>query len=278
MVALSFSKVEGIGNDFLLVDRIDVVRETVEREVESFEKRASMLCDRRRGVGADGILVVGPPRSKDAAATMWVVNADGSRPEMCGNGLRCVAAFVARQRSASLLSIDTDAGLKRCEVTRGTEDTDWVRVDMGPGSDEGDVRPHNSGGRVFRRISMGNPHAIHFVLRDENPERLARTLGAALEVDAVFPARSNIEFARLEPDGSITLWVWERGCGITEACGTGACATACAAVWEGHRPARKAITIHLPGGDLKIEVPESAGDGVMMAGPARRVFEGTIDG
>ena len=268
-VSLTFRKVEGLGNDFLLIDRTDRTVAEVEAEVERLQPHARALCDRRTGVGADGLLVVGPgPEGADGS--MLVINHDGSRPEMCGNGLRCVAQHLAALHARGDLVVMTDAGLKRCVVT-GSGTKVEVGVDMGPGEDLG---PRSvASGRAFHAVSMGNPHAIAFV--DEDPEALARTEGPDAEVDPVFPDRTNVEFARMRDDG-LTLWVWERGCGITQACGTGACATACAAVWAGLHAPGIPLAVDLPGGRLWITVPEDRSAGVHMRGPARVVFDGTI--
>lgn len=277
MTTLPFVKVEGLGNDFLLVDALDADRDAVEAELATWRERAPMLCDRRRGVGADGILLVAPAATASHHATMWVVNHDGSRPEMCGNGLRCVAHFVAHRRGLRAPVVETDDGPKPCTVEGDAVAAQVeVEVDMGPGRDLGHQAPAAGGGRDFHDVSMGNPHAIHFVKAGEDPEGLARTLGPRLEVDAAYPARTNVEFAR-RTEGGIVLWVWERGCGITDACGTGACATACAAVWQGLAPAGEPIAVDLPGGRLSITVPTDPAAGVRMRGPARRVFHGSVE-
>jgi diaminopimelate epimerase len=273
---LAFRKVEGLGNDFVLLDRLDVDADTLARDVAWAQAEAPKLCDRRTGIGADGILIVGPGRR--GVASMIVVNFDGSRPEMCGNGLRCVAAFVAERTGAAVLSIDTDAGTRSCRILgpRGVGGTS-VSVDMGPAKRLGWQRPASAPGREFVGISMGNPHAVCFVEQDD-PQSLARTLGPAIEQDLVFaPAKTNVEFARIEADGSITLWVWERGVGITSACGTGACATAAAAVDLGLLAADRAISVRLPGGWLSIIVPSAMLEQVVMTGPARQVFSGVVE-
>ncbi len=272
-VTLTFRKVEGLGNDFLLIDRTAGDYASLLADVERLQPLASALCDRRTGVGADGLLLVGPgPAGEDG--TMLVINHDGSRPEMCGNGLRCVAAHLASLWGKDALVVHTDAGPKTCEV-RGRGRAVEVTVDMGPGLDQG---PRTvAGGRTFRAVSMGNPHAIAFV--DTDPEALCRAEGPAAELDRAFPNRTNVEFARVHagPEGgAVTLWVWERGCGITEACGTGACATACAAVWSGRAEAGVPLAVDLPGGRLWITVPADRGTGVQMRGPARVVFDGTV--
>lgn len=269
-----FIKVEGLGNDFMLV-------EGQAADLAALADAAPRLCDRRRGIGGDGILVVGPGSSPGAVRTMWVVNHDGSRPEMCGNGLRCVALWTAATVGRSEITIDTDDGPKRCVVTPSPSGAPEpgqqaeVEVDMGPARRGEPVTPAASDGRTFAQVSMGNPHAIAFVREAEDPETLARRLGPGMEVDPAFPEGTNVELAAVR-DGSIVLWVWERGCGITDACGTGACATAAAAVDAGHCPADVPIRVELPGGVLTITVPSDGRQGVRMQGPARLVFRGEL--
>ncbi len=274
MPSLRFVKVEGLGNDFLLIDRRSVEGPGVEREIGELAHAAPRLCDRRRGVGGDGLLILLPPSSEGADATMRVINNDGSRPEMCGNGLRCVAQAVAETVGRSTVHIDTDAGLKRCTVETRPGGA-WVEVDMGRGRDDGTLRLASANLRTFHRVSMGNPHAVAFVEPHEDPRALAHELGPRIEVDHAFPNRTNVELARIEDDQSVTLWVWERGCGITQACGTGACATVCAACWEGRLPFETPVIVRLPGGELHVSVPRQGG--VRMAGPARIVFDGEIE-
>lgn len=275
MPELAFTKVEGLGNDFLLVDRRDATVAEVERELLELAVLAPRACDRRTGVGGDGILVLGPPREAGHETSMWVVNHDGSRPEMCGNGLRCVALVVAGVGEREVV-IDTDAGLRRCAVKADTETSGDVEVDMGPGVAEGERRPAAGEGRTFDAISMGNPHAVAFVEPSEDPEALARRIGPSIERAPEFPEGTNVELARVQFDGSVLLWVWERGCGITQACGTGACATAVAAARRGLVPTETPVTVHLPGGALEIRVPADPSAGVRMRGPARVVFRGSL--
>jgi len=269
-----FFKVEGIGNDFVLLDRRHEAHEVVAADLARLATLAPSLCDRRRGIGADGLLVVGArPNDSEAAATMWVINADGSRPEMCGNGLRCVAHYVAHTDDAAALTIATDAGPKHCRIENASSLEAEVEVDMGPGLEEPRPALQVDTGYAFASVSMGNPHAIAFV--EEDPEPLARRLGPAIERDPAFPARTNVEFARIDRAGDrIELWVWERGVGITEACGTGACATACAAVWSGRAEPGSPLSIDLPGGRLTITVPRDRSLGVRMRGASRFVFTG----
>jgi diaminopimelate epimerase len=288
---IPFVKVEGLGNDFILLDRRDRSPAELERELPALRAAAPAWCDRHTGVGADGLLVVGPPaaaqRGPAAEAAMIVINHDGSVPEMCGNGLRAVALYVVEvprgadsapstSPAARTVQIATGAGLRSCEVVwqPGSGRGD-VRVDMGRARRDPDLS-WPAPAFQLARVDMGNPHAIALVGPHDDPEQLARAWGPEIEVAPAFPARTNVEFARLEPDRSLTLWVWERGCGITRACGTGACATAAAAVDRGLVPAGEPVTVRLPGGALEIVVPADPAAAVAMRGPASLVFRGEL--
>jgi diaminopimelate epimerase len=256
-----FKKYEGLGNDFILLDvpAGDLVDKTVRR-----------LCDRHFGVGADGILIVGPPRSAGSAASMVIRNADGSRPEMCGNGIRCVAVHLANQqgREALELTIDTDAGPLVCKVQK-----EQVEVEMGKLVDLGPVDV-TVNGKVhrFARISAGNPHAITFEPYESGD---IDVVGRAVAQAPAFPEGTNVEFARLSEDGSIDLVVWERGVGRTLACGTGASATVGAACLARRRSFDEFVQVTLPGGPLHIRVQRGT-LAATMRGPARLVFEGEV--
>lgn len=262
---LRFAKYEGLGNDFLIVDAAS------ESLVDP--QQAVKLCDRHFGVGGDGVLLVAPPKSLGARATMIVLNADGSRPEMCGNGLRCVALHLAAlDRSAgSSFIVDTDAGPKLVAVERN-ELSGSISVGMGRGLPEGD-RPYAFRGPelTFALVSMGNPHAIAFDTGLD--EQALDELGPALS--ATFAAGSNIELVTQRSERVLDVIVWERGVGRTLACGTGACAVAVAAARQGRVPFDTEIAVHLPGGPLHITVARETLD-VTMRGPARRVFAGEV--
>ena len=276
--AISFSKVEGLGNDFVLLDGRSLPVDATDAWVTRMQALAPRICDRRRGVGADGLLLIGAPKSHHAAASMVVVNHDGSRPEMCGNGLRCAALVVAGRPSR--LIIDTGHGPLVCEVVTADAEgrTGMVRVDMGTAQDRGLVSPAAADGRSMRHVTIGNPHAIAFVEPEDDAEYLARTLGPAIEVDPAFlPARTNVEFVQVTGPQRLLAWVWERGCGITHACGTGACAVAFAAQREGRVHSASPIAVTLPGGELEIQLPPTADGPITMLGPARIVYEGRID-
>jgi diaminopimelate epimerase len=231
---------------------------------------------------------------------MRVLNADGSEAEMCGNGIRCVSKWL-HERDPSLrrasLPIETGAGLLHCGVTLdGSGRVTHVSVEMGrprlapseiplaggavEGPPGGPVirRPLAVAGRAlaFTAVSMGNPHAVFFLDGDEDPAAFAASLGPTIEVLPAFPRKTNVEFARMRARTAIDLVVWERGAGLTLACGTGACATAVAAVLEGRAPAASEIAVALPGGTLGITVAEGLA-GVTMRGPADEVYEAELE-
>jgi diaminopimelate epimerase len=303
MTLLPFVKVEGLGNDFLVVDLRPgkPAHPLADRATDPVTVRA--LCDRNFGVGGDGVLAILPGEQGDAR--MRVLNADGSEAEMCGNGIRCVAK-VLFDRDANLrrdvLRIDTGAGLLACKIDASDGRASSVTVEMGvpqllprliPVASEAArlVRsPLHGRDRdfAFTAVSMGNPHAvIFFDDPSANLRELAASEGPGIERNPLFPRRTNVEFARVRRGADkpeIDLVVWERGCGITLACGTGACATVVAACLEGHVAADREIPVHLPGGTLFITaksaapIPEGpAFSGVAMRGPANIVFEAAID-
>jgi diaminopimelate epimerase len=261
-VTLRFSKWHGLGNDFVLVEGPPVGPE-----------RARRICDRRRGIGADGVVSILPPRTPGAAAAMHITNPDGSIAEMCGNAIRCVARKLAEERGLEgELRVDTDAGTKTCALHRGPAgEVISVSVEMGPARLEGE-QDFRVGGETLHatRVSMGNPHAVIF----DAPTR-ARAGGVGPEIERAVAGGVNVGFARPRPDG-IDLVVWERGAGLTDACGTGACAAAVAAVRRGDVKAGAPVAVRLPGGALEITVsPDLAR--VTMRGPAERVFDGEAD-
>jgi diaminopimelate epimerase len=253
---LKFEKWEGLGNDFIVV---------WDRALDDPTVRA--LCDRRFGIGADGVLVI------EGAATdrprMIVRNADGSRPEMCGNGIRCVAGALGRE---GLVVIATDAGDKTCEVRRRDAHTVDVLVEMGPARRGEDLVTQVDGAGAelrFVTIDMGNPHHVTFDLfGDEALERVGPRIGARV------PGGTNVELCAQGPD-EIAALVWERGVGRTLACGTGACAVAAAACEMGRASFGAPVRVRLPGGTLEITVAKGARE-VRMRGPARRVFTGEV--
>ena len=268
-MGLGFHKYEGLGNDFVLVE--------AEREDAVSPAFARDLCDRRFGIGADGVLLVLPPSSPGADARMRVLNADGSVPEMCGNGLRCAVLHYARdhRRRSGAVTFDTDAGVRPCVVDdeggRGL-----VTVDMGVVRVTGDVTielgdPGDPGARDAWELTLadaGNPHAV---TTRAASRAIIDAVGPRLATHPRFSAGTNVEFAVFRK-GAIDLVVWERGVGVTHACGTGACATVAVGVARGVVAVGEEVTVNLPGGPLSVTMRD---DGrAIMRGPARHVFSG----
>lgn len=260
MEGVAFHKYEGLGNDFVLVE--------AEREDAVSAAQARALCDRRFGVGADGILLLLPPRTNGAAGTMRVINADGSIPEMCGNGLRCVVLHhaLSRKKSKGEATFDTDAGPKPCSF-----DGTLVTVDMGVVKVGYDVMIDVDGEPWrFTTADAGNPHAITTQLADRSA---IDHVGPRVSTGHEFPSGTNVEFAT-KNGAAIDLVVWERGVGVTHACGTGACATAAVFVAKGLVDVDTEVKVNLPGGTLFVKMlPDGH---AMMRGPARHVFSGTL--
>jgi diaminopimelate epimerase len=292
-MALPFTKVEGLGNDFVLVD-LRPGRPAAAYAGPSPEDPAVVraICDRRFGVGGDGVLAILPSQVGDAR--MRVLNADGSEAEMCGNGIRCVAKLLHDTDPAMrrpTLRIETGAGVLECALDVEAGRVRTVAVEMGrPRLTRAEIpiRP-GGGGRVLREsiaargrtfqftaVSMGNPHAVIFLEDAGSLRTLAEEFGPLFETAERFPNRTNVEFAHVRPDGEIDVVVWERGSGITMACGTGACATVVAAGLEERLPLGVERLVHLPGGTLSITVGKDYSS-VRMRGPARVVFEASID-
>ena len=274
---------EGAGNDYVYVDCFS------ERLVEPPATLAPKISDRHYGVGSDGLILIEPSEVADARMRMF--NADGSESEMCGNGVRCVAKYVydhgicRRER----FHLETGAGVLEMNCELGADGrVARVRVDMGEpilipekiptllraaGGSENEPAvdvPFSCGGRDFfvTCVSMGNPHCVVFV--EKIDDDWVYQIGSQIEKDPRFPRRVNAEFVEVLSRNELRMRVWERGAGETFACGTGACATAVAAVLSGRADRR--ATIHLRGGDLEIEWTES--NRVLMTGPAREVFHG----
>ena len=259
-MALHFWKYHGLGNDFVVV----------EGGAPMAPGRAVAICDRHRGIGADGVLGVLPARD-GGAARMHIFNPDGSVAAMCGNGIRCVARHLAETRALDgEIVIETDSGPRTCTVHRGPAGVDSVTVEMGRARIEGTQEFVVGVERVRTlRVSMGNPHAV---ILDGPDAARAGVLGPAIE--ALVPGGVNVGFG-LAAGSSVDLVVWERGAGLTEACGTGACAAAVAALHEGRLDGSGPVTVRLPGGALEITVgPDLA---VRMKGPAEKVFEGETE-
>lgn len=289
-LSVSFRKYHGLGNDFILVDNRQSNKPCMTPE------DAIRVCDRNKGVGADGLIFLLPPISPGSDAQMRLYNSDGSEPEMCGNGIRCLAKFAAdlgvHTSEPGKIVLDTLGGVIIPELVTSSP-TD-VKVDMGPPIlNPSDVptllstsaensfsdRISSIAGRDWEvtAVSMGNPHCLTFVdestysFMDDNLEKF----GPDFESHKVFPARTNTEFIYMRSRTEMDMLVWERGAGRTKACGTGACAAVVAAVLTNRADKDSSVTVHLPGGDLMIEW-SSATNHVFMTGPAELVFTGQL--
>ena len=262
---MRFAKLHGLGNDFVLLD----LRGVPDGRPPSPE-RALALCDRHRGIGADGVLTLLDQ------SRLVIHNADGSVPEMCGNGARCAALWIATDRctrpgeAEGLLQ--TDAGPRPCRVRAGAAESGLVEVEMGVA--EVSASCGLPGGFTAVPVSTGNPHRVIFT--DGPRERLselARTAGPALCV----AEDANIEFVARAGHARYLVAVWERGAGFTQACGTGACAVAAAALQRGEVEAGREIAVELPGGALAIWRDAASGQ-MRMRGPAQLVYRGDLPG
>ena len=274
---IQFTKMHGIGNDFVMIDAIEAPPPAT-----PLDQLALKMCDRRFGVGADGVILA--ERSDTGRFRMRMLNPDGSESEMCGNGIRCMAKFlIARGHDPGpTIAIDTIAGLLETTVL----DDGRVTVDMGVASfalgDIGAVGDPDAefveseiaaNGRTFTAtaVSMGNPHLVIFVESFEGLD--VAVTGSALERHEMFPNRINVHFLQRVSSSRLVQKTWERGAGETHACGTGACASAAVA----HRTGRsdRRVTVDLPGGTLEID--NSPNGHMLMTGPATTVFDGVWD-
>lgn len=268
----------GLGNDFILIDCREQACPSKDEDLQVFCRR---LCDRRFGIGADQILVL--DNSNKADFRMRIMNADGSEVEMCGNGIRCLAKYIWDRKLSEkrVLEIETLAGIIRPERSG-----DMVKVDMGEpilGPEKIPVNisisspivdyPLQIADREFKItcVSMGNPHVVVFV--DNVSDFPVAYYGPLIETHPIFPRKTNVEFIQVLNNAEIKMRVWERGSGETMACGTGASAAAVASALKGFTGA--AVTVHLLGGDLRIE--QAANKHIYMTGPAVQVFEGLVD-
>ena len=285
MTELRIWKYHGTGNDFVMLEDLDGKRPLSSQLVAA-------LCDRRFGVGADGVIRVTRPSADVPALAhgdffMDYWNADGSVAEMCGNGVRCLAKLVFERghTSRTELDIGTRDGVKHVSldvregvvrsITVGMGPPAFARSQIpmvGPADEPYLAEPFEVLGHTFKAsaVSMGNPHLVLFV--DDDPARsdVAR-IGPAAENDAMFPEKANVEFVAVAGDG-LSVRVWERGVGETMACGTGACAALVAANEAGLVPVRSEV--RFPGGTVTVE---RTADDVLLTGPAERVFEATLD-
>lgn len=274
---LTFTKMQGIANDYIYIN-------CFEQQVENVEELAVRLSRRRFSIGADGIILILP--SEKADCRMEIYNADGSVAMMCGNGIRCVGKYVYERGIAKkeVLQVETRSGIKTLYLTVEDGQVVSVRVNMGrPGLTPQSIPalldtlvdvPLQTGGETYRVtcVSMGNPHCVQFV-EDVDSLDLPR-IGPGLENHPAFPQRANVEFIQVLNYGEVKMRVWERGSEETWACGTGACASVVACCLNGKTG--RDVLVHLRGGDLHIRWNEAT-DEVEMTGPAEIVFDGTVE-
>ncbi|MBR4823509.1 MAG: diaminopimelate epimerase [Spirochaetaceae bacterium] len=292
---MKFTKMHGCGNDYIY---FDCIRSDFPGGAEGEKQAAIKLSDRHFGIGGDGIIIIKKGTKADFEMVMY--NADGSRSQMCGNGIRCVGKYVydegyAKSREFTAESMGAVKILKVEEGEPGDKVTK-LSVDMGSpilqaakipvnvvaagGDAEARVikQPLVIGGVEYKTtcVSMGNPHAVVFI--DKKPAEFpVCEIGPLFENDKFFPERTNTEFAYVEDRRTIWMRVWERGTGETLACGTGTCATVVAAILNGLVDAGEKITVHLLGGDLEIQWSGNEADSVFMTGPAETVFTGDVE-
>ena len=274
---MKFTKMQGIGNDYVYVNGL---QETIEHPSELAKK----ISDRHYGVGSDGLIMINPSDKADFEMEMY--NADGSRGEMCGNGIRCVAKYVYDYglTDKTSISVETLAGIKYLDLTVEDGKVVLVKVDMGKPmlrpeevpvvSEKEEVidEPITVDGQEYRMtcVSMGNPHAVVFIDQDVKEFPL-ETVGVKFENHERFPKRVNTEFVNVLDRHTAQMRVWERGSGETLACGTGACAVAVACALNGLT--EDEVTVKLLGGDLQIKWDREKNT-VYMTGPAEVVFDG----
>ncbi len=275
---IKFTKMHGLGNDYVYIDAIN-------QKIEQESSLAQFVSNRHFGIGADGLILI--CKSEKADFKMRMFNSDGSEAEMCGNGIRCVGKFVYDKEftDKTTVRIETLAGIKTLKLNVKEGKVETVKVDMGEPILEAEKIPVISNEKPvknlllkaegiefkFTCVSMGNPHAITIV---ENTERFdIQKYGKILEIDEVFPNKTNVEFIEIVDRNNVKMRVWERGAGETLACGTGACATAVACCLNDLTD--RDLNVELLGGTLKIEW-NNEDNHVYMTGPAVTVFEGTL--
>lgn len=277
--SLPFIKMQGCGNDFILVESSLIIMD------EDLTELAKKLCDRNFGIGADGLIISHPSETSDFR--MQIINSDGSEPEMCGNGIRCFAKYLnmSGKTDKNDIEVETLAGIIRPSLV-GNSDNSQIKVDMGEpifAPEQIPVAGFNGDkvinqnleieGKIFKinMVSMGNPHCVIFV--DSFEDLDFNYWGPVIESFNAFPKKTNVEFVIVENRNNLRVKVWERGAGPTLACGTGACATLAAAVLNDL--ADKKANVHLPGGTLEIEWQDD--NRIIMTGPAEVSFAGVFN-
>lgn len=273
---LQFTKMHGLGNDYVYMDAIN-------QKIENRSELAKFVSDRHFGIGSDGLILICP--SEKADFRMQMFNQDGSEAEMCGNGIRCVGKFVYDKglTKKETITVETLAGIKTLVMTAKNGKIETARVDMGEPILEPEKIPVISNENpvknlklevenkdfTFTCVSMGNPHAVTFIKEDVNKFDICK-YGAKLEVNKAFPKKANIEFINVIDDKTLKMRVWERGTGETLACGTGACSSVVAGYLNNFT--NRKVNVELLGGNLGVEWRSN--NHIYMNGPAVTVFKG----
>jgi diaminopimelate epimerase len=281
-MSIKITKMQGCGNDFVILDYEEFLKMNCE-----MDEAARKLCDRNFGIGADGLII--PNTSiEDADIGWYFYNSDGSTAQMCGNGMRCFAKYVYDKKlvDKTEFTVKTLAGIMTPQIM----DDGQVRVNMSKPILDSEKIPflpnHNLNykisvkNRIFEgnAISMGNPHFVIFIKDDENLLELAKKYGPEIELSAEFPEKTNVEFIKIKSHKKIELCVWERGCGITLACGTGACASVVAGILNGLL--ENSVDVILLGGTVNVTwngTPHKPDGDVFLTGPAEYVFEAILN-
>ena len=277
-MSVRITKMHGCGNDFVILDYEEFKKMNL-----SFSEAAKQLCDRHFGIGADGLII--PNLNTDEADIGWFFyNSDGTTAQMCGNGMRCFAKYVYDKKlvDKNEFSVKTLAGIIKPKILEdGT-----VRVNMSHPILETEKIPFLPNNNLNYKISvknmifegnavsMGNPHFVIFVSPEDDTMKFAKEYGSIIELGAEFPEKTNVEFVKIKSYKKIELSVWERGCGITLACGTGACASVVAGILNGYL--ENSVDVELPGGKVNVVwngSPNKPEGDVFLTGPAEYVFE-----
>ncbi len=276
-MGIKVTKMQGCGNDFVIVDYDEFIKLNMK-----ITDAAKMLCDRHFGIGADGLII--PNTSTEDADIGWFFyNSDGSTAQMCGNGMRCFAKYVYDNKlvDKKMFSVKTLAGIIKPEIL----DDGFVRVNMAQPILEPEKIPfipsHNLNYKISVKnmifegnaVSMGNPHFVIFVAPEDDVMEFAKEYGPIIETSAEFPEKTNVEFVKIKSYKKIELAVWERGCGITLACGTGACASVVAGILNGY--IENSVEVQLPGGVVNViwnGAPNKPQGDVFLSGPAEYVY------
>lgn len=265
---MPFEKMHGLGNDFVIINNMHLPEDSNQAYEQGLCKK---VCNRNKGIGADGMIIIDVVKESSEAIRSWrYYNADGSIAEMCGNGVRCAAKYIYEHGlsgEATQFKIETLAG----DIGIEMQEDEMVKVDMGAAKEiKKDLSLTIDNFKFdYEFVSMGNPHAIAFF----DDIEAVKSHGPQIEAHRDFPNKTNVEFAKLKNATEIDLIVWERGCGFTEACGTGACATVVAAIEKGLAQKDTDIKVNLPGGSLVIKW-DSVTNSIFMTGKAEMTFIG----